>query len=69
MTKDEMLAGATADEGFTLNTRAAKEADFASGKLEVLVQEKLKKLVLLKVEQIYTKKISTRNSKYIIKNN
>ena len=31
MTKQEMVSGATADEGFTRNTRAAKEADFASG--------------------------------------
>lgn len=39
MTRDEMLAGATADEGFTLNTRAAKEADFASGKPGISTRE------------------------------
>ena len=33
MTRQEMVSGATADEGFTRNTRAAKEADFASGTL------------------------------------
>ena len=39
MTRDEMLAGATTDEGFTLNTRAAKEADFASGKPGISTRE------------------------------
>ena len=33
LTKDEMLAGAITNEGFTLDTKAAKEADFASGSL------------------------------------